>query len=805
MSSKPTTSSAGSSGTGSAGGWANKPSSILQATAADVGTPPAVGTRWATVSATPRRTNSADVGRAPRRTHNNNNNNNNNNNKPQGEGHTSRWNNNNNNNNTKTGRGGGRGTAGGHHSHRTGGNVSHTPHHHHQHNKERKAPAKTSSKTPMVNLKDVTLFTETGTGNTAQEKVVVRLSMEHFLATRLNYLDPPTVSADGESSHWTPHARCIWTSQDRGNQIQEEMKALWDYKPLEVNDDTRWKARVMEGQNETATSDSPEEILRKATAILNKLSWTTLDKLTVRFVETLSGGAKSTHGDADPSLSKETVRGTMQMIVDKAMAEPHFAELYARFSGKLAAVHKTFKKMLLSICQEQFEISDKEPEFPASMDPAEKAYELLQSRKQSIGLMAFIGELYKLKLIKGAIMIGCLQRLMVIDDEEKLECFTNLMATIGARLHEHENEPEVHEIWEKLYSMAGKTNKTTGPKAPSTRIKFLLQDLIELKENNWVKRREEEKAKTIAQIHKEAAEAERSASRNGPVINTNSSSHKKVARSHSASLPNTRSSSSLQGQESFPDGEGFMQVPNKPKKNSLRRAQSDSIPDATSGMSSLQLAMSGKNSKTSARKSSGGSSQRPASQAPKIAEYLDPKQVGEKTKTLLKEYFVSGDTADAVLSFDDLIGKSHNGDVIRGGAVVEAGILLVMEMKEEDVKKFLMVTAALLKQGKIPLASFAKGMNNPLESLRDIEIDAPMAAKHLARIIASWLSCNALSIDFLLGAPEYFLSDGRPAALAKQVLQIRGGNVSDEEVKVVTQLMSEEEKKNIASVKEWLQ
>ena len=39
----------------------------------------------------------------------------------------------------------------------------------------------------------------------------------------------------------------------------------------------------------------------------------------------------------------------------------------------------------------------------------------------------FIGELYKNKVIKGAIMISCLERLFLHTDEEKLECFAKLM------------------------------------------------------------------------------------------------------------------------------------------------------------------------------------------------------------------------------------------------------------------------------------------------------------------------------------------------------------------------------------------
>ena len=73
----------------------------------------------------------------------------------------------------------------------------------------------------------------------------------------------------------------------------------------------------------------------------------------------------------------------------------------------------------------------------------------------------------------------------------------------------------------------------------------------------------------------------------------------------------------------------------------------------------------------------------------KIVEYHEPKKCGEKTKTILKEFFVAGDVEDAVLSIDELVGLGDDeGHVVRGAAVVEAGVLLVMEMKELQVIQF---------------------------------------------------------------------------------------------------------------------
>jgi hypothetical protein len=673
------------------------------------------------------------------------------------------------------------------------------------------------NKTRSKALEEIELWNTTGSGETAAHKAVFRVSCAKFLSCRLQYLEEPENVPTGDADattptptlEYTPHKNCHWTAEDRIAMIQTQQEALWNYKPLEVNDDTRWKAKVMladtDGGGATGGADDAQmsvaerdaEQLRKAIAILNKLSWTTLHKLTIKFLETIGATTPAaadvtttptTNDPAQPAavLSKQVVQDCMTMIVDKAMTEPHFAELYARFCFKLASVHKTFKKTLLAICQDQFEETDKEPELPADMDPAEKKYQLGFSKRKSIGLMQFIGELYKMKLIKGGIMIGCLQRLLVHDDEEQLECFAKLMTTIGQRLEDYDEEPEMIALWKQIYQLAGK--EPGGPVAPGNRIKFLLIDLIELKQNGWVERRVVEKATTIAQIQKNADREEQMAGQQGgggrPPPKYNRSQSGGNAIKQSAPPP-------------VADNDGFMQVGTaKPKKQPpLKRAQSDG---AAVGTSSLQRAMSG------ASKPFEPATAPISVQAP-ISEFLEPQECGQKMKSILKEYFVGGDTGDAILTIEEVVGKGHEGHVERGAGMIEGGILQVLEMKESEVRKFLVIMSKSLKEEKINKSSIPLGLSNPLEFLRDVEIDAPLASSLLAIVIAEWINMGLLSLDFLLKCPEYFRSDGRPADFAVQIISKRGSGVTDADIEIVSSLMNDEDKKAHPVVKEWVE
>lgn len=643
-------------------------------------------------------------------------------------------------------------------------------------------------------LQEICLLSSTGSGESAEQQQIVRFSADLLLSRRMLYTDAP---APDSGISWTPHDRCWWQAPDRLQKIEQEQSLYYNFKPLQINDETRWKPKLLAGGATDIPSDAA--ILASTTGILNKLSWTNIDKLTLKFLEALGVG-----GSEETTISQELIHRTMQIVVEKAMLEPHFAELYARLSVKLSAIHKAFKRSVLQLCQEQFEITDSEEVNNENESAADRETANILARKKSIGLMKFIGELFVMKLIKAQVMLTCCKRLLNPQDEEKLESFCKLMTTIGKRLHSPDEqqgcEADCAQLWDQVYSLAGK--KEGGPVAPSTRIKFLLQALVELKENNWIQlRHEHEKAKTIAQIHKEVA---RDAKR-GPVTKTASAVLKRSQSGDGLGLApsgNINKSSNPVTAET----QGFVPValPSKPKRNSLRRVKSD-LPTASTRVSSLQRAAAEISLADKPAKSQPLSS---------FTEHLlDPTACGDKTRTILKEYFVSGDRDEAVLLIDEMVGMGTEGHVERGAAIVQAGILLVMEMKEVEVRKFLAVVSKCLDDQKLDKASLVPALNDPLEFLRDIEIDAPLAANLLAIVIADWLKKKVddgetalQSIECLLNAPKYFLTDGRPAVFAALILRQRGGDIMTEvEVSVVTELMCDDEKEACASTTDFLQ
>lgn len=327
------------------------------------------------------------------------------------------------------------------------------------------------------------------------------MTVDVFFATRLASLDTP--------EGWEVPDAVLWNSPTRVDEITASTKAprktgdvsrsrrasvketappLEDCKPLEVNEETRWKSRAFEAGGEQHPSEgSDEEVLRKALLILNKLSLTKFEKLSTEFVDTGIG------------RNAECLNGAVGLIVDKAQSEPHFANMYARLCHKLSKIpmdgaggKKAFKKMLLSRCQQEFEeeIATKVERAVEGVDaPDERSYHANIIKKKYLGHMRFIGELYKVDIIKNDIMLRCLKTLLEDFEEEKVECFAKLMTTIGYSLEQHSialmkaGKPGAAEDLRELWKSANSLCDGSSGQAVSNRIKFMLLDLKEMKDN----------------------------------------------------------------------------------------------------------------------------------------------------------------------------------------------------------------------------------------------------------------------------------------------------------------------------------
>lgn len=104
-------------------------------------------------------------------------------------------------------------------------------------------------------------------------------------------------------------------------------------------------------------------------------------------------------------------------------------------------------------------------------------------RHRSVGVIKFIAELFKLGILTYNIMFTCINLLLSVEYEETLECLCKLLTTVGSIL-------ETRESLEPFFKKINQLIEEYKLKNLSSRIKFMLMDVVDLRKNNWLKRGE---------------------------------------------------------------------------------------------------------------------------------------------------------------------------------------------------------------------------------------------------------------------------------------------------------------------------
>ncbi|KAL4923074.1 putative eukaryotic translation initiation factor subunit eIF-4F [Aspergillus undulatus] len=305
-----------------------------------------------------------------------------------------------------------------------------------------------------------------------------------------------------------------------------------DVQSLQVSS-TGWKPRSV-GQAAAAAAGPtpgghmpPDVVQRKVKAALNKMTPENFPRISGQILEIVSQSKDETDG--------RTLRQVIQLTFEKATDEAHWASIYAKFcksmlesmsadikdenirdrSGNVVAGGSLFRKYLLNRCQEEFERGWKVNLPPKPEGVTEEAammsdeyYAAAAAKRRGLGLVKFIGELYKLGMLTERIMHECVKKLVDyegIPDEAEVESLTSLLRTIGASLDASEKGPAMMDAYFHRIQLMVQT-----PNLPS-RLRFMLMDIIDLRNARWQSKDADKGPKTIQQIREEAARAQQEA------------------------------------------------------------------------------------------------------------------------------------------------------------------------------------------------------------------------------------------------------------------------------------------------------
>ncbi|KAG2412502.1 hypothetical protein HFD88_010059 [Aspergillus terreus] len=304
-----------------------------------------------------------------------------------------------------------------------------------------------------------------------------------------------------------------------------------DVAPIQISA-TGWKPRSI-GQAAAAAGPTPgghmppDVVQRKVKAALNKMTPENFDRISGQILEIVSQSKDESDG--------RTLRQVIQLTFEKATDEAHWASIYAKFckrmlesmsmeikdenirdkNGNVVAGGSLFRKYLLNRCQEEFERGWKVNLPPKPEGQTEEAammsdeyYKAAAAKRRGLGLVKFIGELYKLGMLTERIMHECVKKLVDyegVPEEAEVESLTSLLRTIGASLDASEKG---HTMMDAYFNRIQLMMQIEG--LPS-RLKFMLMDICDLRRARWVSKDSDKGPKTIQEIREAAARAQQEA------------------------------------------------------------------------------------------------------------------------------------------------------------------------------------------------------------------------------------------------------------------------------------------------------
>ena len=143
-----------------------------------------------------------------------------------------------------------------------------------------------------------------------------------------------------------------------------------------------------------------------------------------------------------------------------------------------------FTEVLVGKCRSEFELMGKEPERENldGLSAEDKDHKLKKLRQRTLGNVEFIGELFKKKMVDLEVLEGLLNKLLDAspEDHDSIHPLCKLLESVGKPL-ETASKEKMDDYFARIQELAGQEGL-------SSRYKFMLLDLKDLRSKDWVPR-----------------------------------------------------------------------------------------------------------------------------------------------------------------------------------------------------------------------------------------------------------------------------------------------------------------------------
>ncbi|CAE8640087.1 unnamed protein product [Polarella glacialis] len=276
------------------------------------------------------------------------------------------------------------------------------------------------------------------------------------------------------------------------------------------------------GYKVTQATKREDDLERQVRSLLNKICPDNLKTIVERL--------------ATIELNKaEELEFVIRIIFQKALAEPHYCETYADMVFALRTRYPefrpenegekphTFTRVLLNTCQNEFEnlptTFEATEEEKVKIEPMALQMEMKRRKDKMLANMKFIGNLFLRQLLAVKVIGQVVHDLVgfkdgnVLPEEHMIECVCELLQAIGFTLDATSHgKLLMNQFSARLVDLRRHTSPD-GKTAFSKRVQFLIQDLLDLRSAEWMKKLFKEQAKTKEDIRKDAVKEQRQAAR----------------------------------------------------------------------------------------------------------------------------------------------------------------------------------------------------------------------------------------------------------------------------------------------------